>query len=439
MDFSAVSHPGIKTYMQYVEHTESPRLFHIWCFLSGIAACLGRRCWYEDGIGRTWPNMYVILSGPPAVRKGAAINFMRKLLVDSTHVRFAPDDTGGARQGLIVAMADIGDDKDEKLENALAEIVNEATTNIADLAAERIVGQLSEMVIDTRDPYSMYVTADELNSILGENQTQLLTFLQVMYDSTKPYDYYLKSKRVILKDAVLNILAGTTPTQMAIALPQQAVGQGFTSRCLFVHQEYKHARLPEPSVDLDAAKRISDLFSHVFHDLQGIFRATEQARAAYNEIYMRGVRMDDPRFLHYCERRHVHLRKVSMALAASRGSMEITEKDLKVGDELLMLTETTMKDALGEYGMTKISAARQRLLEVIRSCPEPLPLHALFAMVDKDMSKPEFQSSIAEFHNAKKITKLVIPQLGPCVVAVDDTKARKRKKELSAIEQLLEL
>lgn len=373
------------------------------------------------------------------MRKGAAMGFMRKLLAEVTHVRFAPDDTGGARQGLIAAMADLGrDNDDDELTKALSDIADGNTT-LAQLGEETILDQIAAIPFDSRDPRSMYIVADELNSILGENNTQLLTFLQVMFDSTKPYDYYLKNTRHLLKDAVLNLLAGTTPTQMALALPAEAVGQGFTSRCIFVHQEQKAARLPEPSLDLEAGAKVSDIFAHVFHNLQGTFERTPGARDLYNAIYMRGTKLDDPRFLHYCERRHIHLRKLSMALAASRGELMITETDTTLADQLLLMTELHMTDALGEYGMNKLGAARQRLIEVIRNSGEPIPTHALFAMVDKDMSQAEFKVTISEFHNAGKVSKVTLPQIGECVVATDQSKARRARKQLKEIEELLAL
>ncbi len=235
------------------------------------------------------------------------MGFMRRLLADSTGVRFAPDDTGGARQGLVAAMNDVDEDTDDDDIMAAIEKSGDKTTTLASLGDEDVLDKISNIQFDMRDPRSMFIVADELNSILGENNTQLLTFLQVMFDSTKPYTYRLKNSEHTLKEALLNILAGTTPTQMALALPPEAVGQGFASRCIFVHEDHKFARIAEPSLDYEAGNEIAGLYSDVFNNLQGAFTRTDEARLLENEIYMRGIKIDDPRFLYYCERRGSHL------------------------------------------------------------------------------------------------------------------------------------
>ena len=93
----------LKLYLTYVEETESPRIFHIWAALSCISACLGRRAKFPFGIGPIYANSYIALVGPPATRKSTVTSIATKLLKAATTIRFAPDDTGGQRQGIITA------------------------------------------------------------------------------------------------------------------------------------------------------------------------------------------------------------------------------------------------------------------------------------------------------------------------------------------------
>lgn len=442
LDF-ATSHPFIATYLKYVENTESPRLFHIWSALSGISASMGRRCWLPMGTGEIFPNMYVILVGPPAVRKSTAFLIMTKLLRRYTNVRFAPDDTGGQRQGLIAAMMDCknkDDDVEEQIIEALASSSKKANGNdvnytFADLSSD--LADVGNLRLDTRDPRTMYVAASELNSILGEGNTALLTFLQKMWDGD-PYRYQLKATSHELKDALLGLIGATTPSQLALAMPPEAVGQGFTSRAIFVFADKKYSRkIARPTLDLELQEQIGEVFHRVSEDFNGPFSEASEAAKALDELYERGIVISDPRFVHYADRRHTHLQKLSMSLAASRGETTIRAIDVRFADQLLLHTEQFMADALGEYGMNKLGAAKQRLLDFLKTSDGPIPITLLYGMLSRDMTQLDFKHTIVELHNAKKISKTTLPLIGECIIAVSDNGARLAKRQLNAIEFLM--
>lgn len=443
MEFDfATSHPAIKLYLKYIENTESPRIMHIWSFLSGISAAMGRRCWLEMGPEIVYPNMFVILTGPPAVRKSTAFRIMTKLLRRYTNVRFAPDDTGGQRQGLIAAMMNCKDEneKDAEILNRLAEINlggdgKKPTNTLANLQAA--VDEVGTIRLDIRDPRTMFIAASELNSILGENNTALLTFLQKMWDGD-PYKYQLKNTEHELKDALLGLIGATTPSQLAIAMPPEAVGQGFTSRAIFVFADKKHTRkIARPTLNMDAENELGNIFSKVSNDIDGIFIEDPKAAKHLDELYERGITISDPRFVHYADRRHNHLQKLCIGLAASRGSQIITEIDVSFADQLLLYTEQFMPEALGEYGMNKLSAAKQRLIEYLKSSDGPIPVTALYGFVSRDMSQLDFKHSIVELHNAGKVSQVMIDKIGPCIVAISDDKVKHAKGQLSQITEMM--
>ena len=442
LDFTK-SHPAIKMYLDYVEKTESPRLFHVWSFLSGISAAMGRRCWLPMGTGEVWPNMYIILTGPPAVRKSTAFKIVCSLLRKNTSVKFAPDDTSGQRQGLIAAMMNCsgGEKEDDKaIMDALtktyqAHSKQEDNVTLGDLSGA--LAELGTIRLDTRDPRTMLIAASELNSILGEGNTALLTFLQKMWDGD-PYKYQLKNTQTELKDALLGIIAATTPSQLAIAMPSEAVGQGFTSRAIFVYADKKYARrIARPELREDLEREIGDRFAQVSEQFYGAFKESYTAAQEFDRLYERGIVVTDPRFVHYADRRHTHLQKLAMALAASRGEMEIKMIDVQFADQLLLFTEQFMPDALGEYGMNKLSAAKQRLLEFLNTSVDPIPTQALYALMARDMSQLDFKNTMTELHNAKKVTVHVVPGIGQCVTAISQNQARAAKGELKQLESFM--
>lgn len=301
--------------------------------------------------------------------------------------------------------------------------------------APAVAEQIGNIQFDNRDPRTMYVAASELNSIIGENNTQMLTFLQEMWDGGS-YSYRLKSTQYEIKDAVLGIVGGTTPTQIALALPAEAVGQGFTSRIIFVFADRQHARIARPRLDEDAGETIARIFGTVFDKFEGAFTETPEAASKHDEIYARGISLKDPRFVHYCDRRQTHLQKTAMALAAGRGSQIVECRDYEFADELLTATELTMPDALGEYGLSKLSAAKQKLIEFIRAADGPIPNSALFALVNNDMSMAEFKQAIAELHNAKKVSYLDVTGVGPCVIGISSGQ-KQAKREYDLLQTLM--
>lgn len=439
MDFLA-RHSFLRLYLQYVAQTESPRIFHVWAGLSAISACLGRRCWMPSGIGEIWPNMYVVLVGPPATRKGAAIKFAKTLLDKNTLVKFAPNDTGGQRQGLIKAMTDTGEPEGgaEEIASLMSQVRAETGETFAGIMGARdVLDKLNSVQFDTRDPRTMYIVASELNSILGENNTQMLTFLQEMWDGV-PYRYQLRNTEYEIKDGLLSILGGTTPAQIALAMPSQAIGQGFTSRIIFVYADTQFKRIARPALDEKAAATIGGIFGTIFNKFEGPFSESAEAATEMDRLYMRGVTLSDPRFLHYIERRQTHLYKTAMALAAGRGEMTIELVDVQLADRLLLYTEQYMTDALGEYGMNKLGAAKQKLLECIRGSNTHIPISTLRGLMHKDMTPVELQVALSDLHNGKKITLVTVPQIGQCVIAVDDTSARRSRADFSDIIDLME-
>jgi hypothetical protein len=434
-------HPFLTMYLKYVENTESPRLYHVWSALACLSAAMGRRCWYPSDLGPLWPNMYVCLVGQPAMRKGTAIKIATSLLKANTKVKFAPNDTGGQRQGLIRAMVETGtESEDQELLEAMQMVEPSDTMTLNSLATVDMgLRKIAGMEFDMRDPFSMFATASELNSLIGENNTQMLTFLQDAWDGfPMGYKYQLKGGSQEIENGLLSILAGQTPSQMSIAIPQAAIGGGFTSRFIFVFGGHQYKRTPRPALDHSLEPLLRNIYNEVFNRLEGAFSESAAAAELNDEIYMRGVTLNDTRFLHYCDRRGDHVRKVSMALAASRGSSTIDYVDVKAADELLIMTEASMPEAFGEYGMAKLGLAKQRLLESVRGATGPVPTQALYGLMSRDMSQMEFKSALTDLVSSRKLSLIDIDKLGQCIIAPDESGARKARKEVDELQSLLQ-
>jgi len=413
----------LNIYLEYVEETESPRLFHIWSALSGVASCLGRRIHLPFGDDVIFPNLYTLLVGPPAVKKSSAMGRVKSLLKSSTSIRFSPDDTAGKHQGLLVAM--IGN-RDKEAEELFEEIERINATTGASLNGSDVLNKITSFDLSPKDAEVMCVMADEFTSFIGTNNTEMLTFLTRMWQGGD-YKYSLTSKELILKEPLLNIIGCTTPTALAKALPVEAVGQGFMSRVIMVYSYTKYKRIPRPAVtNTELKKTIGDLYRILYETWEGEFALTDDAWELYDEhLYDKQLKFNDPRFLHYKDRRHIHLLKLSCLLAASKLSKKVEVQDLKEADFILEITESGMPEALGEYGLSPLAHAKQRLLDLIKSSKMPISKDALYAFMHRDMTASNFQISLAELTNSGAIREVHTNQ-GPAYM---ENMAKKIKED----------
>lgn len=408
----AIGHPAIDRYLEMVEDTESPRLFHVWCFLSGISACLGRRVWLPFGESKVWGNQFVLLVGPPAARKSTAINIAVKCVKKATKVRFAPDDTSGQRQGLIKHM--MGDD----LEGEEGKLLEAKMSTAVDVAG--IEDTLSTIEItDTRDAHVTYIAASEFTSFMGHGNTELITFLGKMWDG-EDYQYQLKNSNDWLRDPLVNLIGGSTPTNIASAFPPEAIGQGFTSRLILVYSNTKYKSIPRPpKFDEKLKAEIEDIFRYAFYQASGPMEETKEAWGVFNDLYEYDPKIKDPRFTYYVGRRHTHLQKIAMALAVARRSMTIDKCDVETAHRLLTYTENYMPEALGEFGMSPLGAAKQKLLEYLAMSKAPIPLTGIWAVMHRDMKMVDFQNTLAELVNAGRVKRLLAPDQTPLFIYVN--------------------
>ncbi len=426
----AIENVFLQRYLQYVEDTESPRIFHIWSALAGIAACLGRRNYFDFHINNIYPNLYVVLVGPPAARKNTAINITKRLVKGSTGVRFAPDDTGGQRQGLIKVM--FGKDLTEKEHKLLNDAIADAayamdTDKIADI----------ELNFDNRDAHVLFAVATELTSLVGTNANELLNFMLKCWDG-EDYVYELKSSEITLTDPLLSILAATTTSALASSLPEKAIGQGFTSRVLFVYGAEKYKVIPRPKpLDKQIETWLKERFNKIHYEMDGQFTETEQAAIAMDALYERGVEINDTRFVHYCDRRQDHLRKLTMCLAAGRLSHRIELADVIDAQTILAFTERSMPDALGEYGMSPVAACKQQMLEFIQHVKGPVAKTILWAMMQRDLRNAEFENALAEMVTAKKLDLVHTREHGPSYIHIPATKKLVKEEEANLFVDLL--
>lgn len=417
----------IKKYLKLVEKTEPPVLHHIWSLVSMMSANLGRRCWFEFGSTPIYPNQYILLVGDPGVRKSTAMSLAKKMIKGNRSIRIAPDDTGGQRQGLIMAM--IG--QEDSMESMLEGLTD---CEFSDLAEDSSSAINLDSPVSPEDRHTMYVFASEFASFIGQSCYELVTFLTKIWDG-EDHNYTLKNSKQILEKPLLNLLGGTTPTAMSQALPLEVVGQGFLSRVVLVYAESSVKIARPQALAEEGVAEIHKVFDYVAQNFNGAFKETENSAKLLDSLYFKEHRIPDTRFVYYMTRRHTHLIKLTMAMAALRGSQEIISEDVEDAEELLSLTEQVMPNALGEFGLSPLGAARQKLLEYLNSSPDPYTMNNLWSLMQKDMKWTDFTQCLRDLVEEGKI---LVWENDNVLYYIGKSKSKKRKQiEQQEMEDLL--
>lgn len=394
----------LNDYMQMVEETESPRVFHVWSALWAISSALGRRCWLPFGTSDMFPNQYILVVGSPASRKSTALSMAKRLLRDNTGVRFADVDTGGQRQGLILAIQ--GNQEDHAKEYLGAAELGAKENTISSLTQlEEITNEPTEeqMQVAEADKHHITVTATEFSRFIGQNNLSMMDFLVERYDG-EDYEYKTRQTNIVLKKTLMNMLSATTPTSLNNSMPPAAGGQGFLSRMILVYGAKKYRRIARPKAPpLELVSRVGEQLNHVYHNLHGPFDETVDGRAYSESLYGYDLGITDARFAFYAERRYTHLLKLSMVLAASRGDLTVTKTDYEEAHRILRATEIGMPEALGEFGMNPMAVLKQEILEQMRASQGPLTMQQIIAMFHRDASSRDITDVINDLIRVDQI------------------------------------
>ena len=334
----------ISAYLKYTEETESPISYHTWTAVSMIAGALQRKCYMQWGLETIYPNMYIILVGSAGkTRKSLAINIGQEIFkaidLPITSESITPE-------ALLVKMG-----------NAQGQYID----------PQGLVHIHSSLTCFSK----------ELVTLLGHGNYKFLGYLTDWWDAHDKWVYETISRK---EDSIigmyLNLLGATAPDWVATMLPIEAIGGGFTSRCIFVVETTKAKHIPLPVLTDEQVK----LKQALIHDLQkialiqGNYEFEADASEKYKDWYTKeSIDMDaekyaieDPRFRAYCERRSTHLRKLCIILQAPKDdSRKITLKTWERALALIKKTEHLMPNVFGGLGRSDQGQLTYELIQYL--------------------------------------------------------------------------
>ncbi len=348
----------MQEYLEYVGRSEAPTIYHRWTCVSILGAITGRNVSLPFGHGVIYPNQYIMLMGSPGTRKGTAMNIGKRLLKEAGYTRFAPDKM--SKERFLMEMKPYTEDE---LDGDL-ELLN--------------FDQASEI----------YAFAEEFTDLVGHGGMEFMTMLTKLWDNHDKYEHpKIHGKSVVVDKPTVNIFGGNTAQGLLLAIPPEALGNGFMSRMIFVYSEPTNVKITFPVPPSATLKESLVEQLKEMRLLTGNFSLTQEATEIFDRIYREFQDINDPRFRHYSTRRFTHVLKIAMLFALSRLSLTITTEDALQANTLLHYTELRMPKALGEFGKSKYSDVSHAVLEHLSKLTKPASLNDLWKLVAKDLNK----------------------------------------------------
>jgi len=354
----------VSSYMRLcdIDNSEAPAIYHRWVCLSILGAYMGRKVWIDFGIGPIYPNQYIMLMGSPGTRKGAAMAVGRKLLKASGFSRFSADKTSKERFLMDMKQFDLSSNGP-------------------------MVDDIEELAFG--EPAESYVMAGEFTDFIGQGNMEFITLLTNLWDNLDDYKHpKIQGKSVEVFKPTVNMIGANTPDGFALAFPPEALGNGFLSRVILLHAEPTSNKIAWPSPpDKLAQSMLVNRMIEVKDEIKGEIIVSTEAKLIGKEIYEKEIPVEDPRFIHYQQRRFTHLLKISMILAVFDKSHKILPLHIKRANTVLVMAERHMPRALGEFGASKYSSVAGKLLSHLANCQKPQTPAELFRVISRDIGK----------------------------------------------------
>jgi len=270
---------------------------------------------------------------------------------------------------------------------------------------------------------SLSIISPEFESFLGQKteNAKLLILLTDLFDcSEKPWEYRTKnSGSNKIPSVFLSILGATTPESLALTLPQQAIGGGFTSRVLFIWADKKDRKVAIPSLTPELKELQTKLKSDLYKiaQLSGQYEFTIDSKDYwinwYNEYEDLAIDRlcTDPAFNGWYSRKPIMIIKTAMAFAAAESNeLLIHTKHFQQATEEIELVESEMAKAFRSVGKSAITAEMDIVLSIIRANKQ-ISEKNLMRAVWRDLDSVKFVNVIDTIISTGRV-KLITDNVG---------------------------
>lgn len=292
---------------KYVSPLHTHDLFKKMGGIALISAILTRKVWFRTNavMPPLYPNLYMLMCGPPGSGKDLIINTIRDLLStmmegmeQAQGVNVGPESL--STKGLIDALAD-----------------DSARLSFTFLADCKPV---------TVHYHSLAIINGELGAFMPDYNTQMVSIINDIYNCKKSFSERVRgrgaSSEIKIENPHLTILLGTQPAVFARIVPEEAFQMGFTARLIIcsTHEIFRKPLFDDAYIDPNAASRIvSDL--RAISLITGEYKPTKHFKEKLNDFHTENPNaIKHSRFVDYNVRRSLHLGKIAICCAAAESN-----------------------------------------------------------------------------------------------------------------------
>jgi len=328
----------LNDYRIFCSGSEAHPTYHMFSGLVALSSIIGRRIWVEQGYFKVYPNLYVVLVGPPGNRKTSAMSVAKKLIRELGNIPFS------------------------------AECVTKEKLVLDMFEQERVIDKLPDIYKEQKVYTPMTIMVTELSEFLGAGSVGMVNFLTTIYDQDV-YESRTKNKgEVRVTGPFLNLLACTTPDWITTYLRSDVISGGFSRRAIFVLETGKAGRIPFPEVTAEAKLSWDRCIIHArkLEKTQGPLIWEPKARSFYADWYKTLEMPTEETVVGYFETKHMQLLKVSMLLAVAESTdLVLRQSHLEGGLALLKLAEENLSKVFAGIGRNELNAAAAKTLEML--------------------------------------------------------------------------
>lgn len=378
----------LKSFCALHEATEMPRNYIKWAGVSAIAGALKRNVFYNGGRFRLYPNQYICLIGPPAIKKSTSVDLCFNLLRKVEDINIGP--SGVTWQYLVDKLVALNYGKLEDIKNGGA-------------------------ILSDNAPISIPVP--ELGTFLDFENRDFLDFMCVLWDSPPIHE---KGTRImgdqIIHGPCLNLLGGVTPTWVKLYMKPQFFDTGFLSRMLFVYADAGHAEIAWPDLlvkeDHTQEEELLAYGLKKLGQLNGAITLSPEARALGVKFYSQNnqkVKLLNDYTVSWAARKFYHIIKLSICLAAAESSsLLITGPIWLEAEDMIESLHKDLYKVIAYMQERKELAGQRDLIDFINK-NSPVAEAKLYNTFYTKMLQREIKDSLTNILSSGKYSKFLDP------------------------------
>lgn len=302
----------VEVYSEY----ESPKRFYYWSCLAAVSAILKDQVYFDRYLYQLYPNIFVLLFGPSAIKKGPPIALAKAIVSRVNNTR----------------------------------IIN-GRASVEAIIKELSVAQQGPGKPILKDSCGFIVSSELSSAIIGSSASlDILTDLADRIFNDEEWTHRTKGEgSIIIKNPTLTWLAGTNDALFREFVPEKNIKGGLIGRTFVISEskgEVINSLMFPPKIMPDRDK-IADGVRHLTN-LKGPFKMDDKVRRMFDDWYNKFKTDVIPKLeddTGTLGRTDDNILKIAMLVScARRGDLEITLDDIKEGmTEVISLYSPTKK------------------------------------------------------------------------------------------------